>query len=125
MNHWSNMERSWRDALVAAIIPAPGDGLPAAADLNLTTFWERFGKTAPVHVRLGFRTAVILIAGVLPWLLGYFRTLPRLSADRREAVVQKADRMPLFGELLEVAKLVACLGYFNEPAVEDAVRGRT
>lgn len=123
MNYWSGIEHRWRDALVAAIIPAPGGELPAAADLDLATFWNRFGRVAPIHVRLGFRVAVLLLAGLLPWLLGYFRTLPRLNADQQDAVIQRADRLPLISKLLEVAKLVTCLAYFADPAVQKTVRG--
>lgn len=120
----TKLERRWRDALMASIIPAPGRGLPALSELELDRFWARFDETAPPHLRLGVRAASVGIGGVLPWLLGYFRTLPALDDDQRDAVLQRALRLPLFADLAKVAKIVASLAYFADPAVQATARGR-
>ena len=119
---WTRLERRWRDALLASILPSPGDGRPGLGDVSLDDFWPRFHAVAPWHLRVGLRLAVFAVAGVLPWLLLHFRTLPRLNDDQRDAVVVRADRLPLFRDLLEVAKLVACLAYFADPDVQAAAR---
>lgn len=120
----TRLEARWRDALLAAIVPAPGRGLPALAALDLAAFWSRFERAAPLHLQLGLRVATVLLAAVLPWMLGYFRALPALDDDAREAVVTRAARLPGLSALLEVAKLVACLAYFSDPGVQATARGR-
>jgi hypothetical protein len=118
---WTRAELRWRDALLAALLPAPGP-LPGAGDVDLEAFWPHFAAAAPAHLALGFRAAVTLEAAVLPWLLGYFRTLPALTPDERDAVLRRADALPVFRDLLEVAKVVGCLGLFADPAVQTTVR---
>ena len=49
----TRLEARWRDALLAAIVPAPGRGLPALAALDLAAFWSRFERAAPLHLQLG------------------------------------------------------------------------
>lgn len=116
---------AWRDALVAAILPAPGNGLPAAAALDLSGFWPRFSAAAPFHLRLGWNVAVVVLAGGLPRLLGYRGSLTALGEEEREAVVARAWRTALLGPLVEVAKVVACMAYFSDPAVAAVARSRT
>lgn len=121
---WTTTEARLRDALMAAIVPAPGRGLPAIEDVDLRAFWARFETAAPVHLRVGLRVATLGVAGVLPRLLGYAGTLPDLSADEREAFITRAATVPGFGELVEIAKVVACLAYFTDPAVQATARRR-
>lgn len=118
----TSVERKLRDALMASVLPAPGRGLPAISELDLARFWARFEETAPVHLRVGLRAASIGLGGVLPWLLGYFRTLPALDDDQRDAVLERALRLPLFADLARIAKIVACLAYFADPAVQATAR---
>ena len=66
---WTKTETRLRDALLAAILPAPGRGLPAMEDVDLRAFWARFETAAPVHLRLGLRVAS-LVLGALPRVLG-------------------------------------------------------
>ena len=73
-----------RDALVAAMLPSPGGGLPGASELDLSSFWPRFEAAAPIHLRLAFRAATVIIAGVLPITLGYRRSLATLDDDTRD-----------------------------------------
>jgi uncharacterized protein Smg (DUF494 family) len=114
-----------RDALLAAILPAPGDGLPALAELDLGAFWPRFEAVAPVHLRLGLRVATLALGVALPLSLGYGRTLAALSEDEREAVITRALRLPGLSPLVDVAKLVACMAYFADPEVQATARRRT
>lgn len=120
---WTKTEARLRDALMATILPAPGRGLPAIEDVDLRSFWVRFDAAAPVHLRLGLRVAT-LVLGALPRVLGYRGTLPDLSAEEREAFITRAAGMPGFGELVEIAKVVACLAYFTDPAVQTTARRR-
>ncbi|MCB9780237.1 MAG: hypothetical protein H6742_16840 [Alphaproteobacteria bacterium] len=112
-----------RDALITAMIPAPGDGLPALGDLDLRGFWPRFQAAAPWHLRAGLALCTVVVGTVLPLLLRG-RRLATLDADGRDAVLQRADRLPLCRDLLEVARLVACLAYFDDDGVQAAMARR-
>jgi len=109
---------------MAAVIGDPQPPMPAFSAVDLGPFWRTFDDRAPVHLRGGLRMATVMLGIVLPRLLGHGRGLVGLSADDRDAVVQKAATLPLFSDLLEVAKLVGCFAYFSGPAVQDAARGR-
>lgn len=114
-------ENRWRDALLAALLPAPGGGLPGLGQLDLSTFWPRFEAAAPAHLRLGLRLAVWGAAVLAPLLL-YRRTLPGLSETERDAVLQRAATWPLLGPLLDLAKVVACMAYFADAGVQATAR---
>lgn len=114
-----------RDALLAAILPAPGRGLPALAALDLDAFWREFDAVAPAHLRLGLGAAVAAVGVVLPLSLGYGRTLAGLGEAEREEVVVRACRTPGLAELVEVAKVVACMAYFQDDEVQAVARRRT
>lgn len=111
-----------RDALVVALLGDPGGGLPSPADLDLEAFWARFDAVAPAHLRLGMLAATMLIARLLPRLLGYGGGLADLDANRADAVVQRAATLPVLGLTTEVAKIVACFAYFSDPWVDAVVR---
>jgi len=119
-----NPSPALRDALIAAMLPAPGGDLPGAGDLDLTDFWKRFESAAPLHLRLAFRTATLIIAGMLPLALGYRRSLANLDADTRETILQRATTMPPMAPLIEIIKVVVAFAYFDDPKVEAIVRGR-
>lgn len=114
-----------RDVLVAAMLPSPGGALPSAGDLDLSTFWPRFEAAAPLHLRVAFRTATLVIAGMLPFALGYRRTLLALDADKRDEFLVRAVKMPAIAPLFDIVKLVVAFAYFDNPRVENIVRGRT
>jgi hypothetical protein len=114
-----------RDALVAAMLPSPGGGLPAAGDVDLSAFWPRFDAAAPIHVRLAFAAATIGIAGVLPLTLGHRHTLEGLDEDARDAVLQRAAKLKAVAPLLDIVKIVVAFAYFDDPHVEAIARGRT
>lgn len=115
-------ETRLRDAFVAAMLPSVGQGLPGADELDLRAFWPRFEEAAPRSLSRGFRAATLAI-GHLPYVLGYGRALDELGADEREEVLRKAARIPGFDALLDVAKVVVCFAYFNDPGIERIVRG--
>lgn len=113
-----------RDTLIAAMLPAPGGRLPGAGDLDFTDFWKRFDAAAPLHLRLAFRGATVVIAGVLPFTLGYRHSFAKLDADTRETILVRAARMPTMVPLIEIIKVVVAFAYFDDPNVEAIVRGR-
>lgn len=119
---WTPLEARWRDALMAGLLPAPGRGLPGLSALDLTAFWRRFGEVAPVHLRLGLRAATWAL-GPLPLALGHGRSLAGLDDVARDAVLSRAAELPGLRELVEVAKVVACLAYFSDPGVQQTARG--
>jgi len=114
--------RPAREALVIAMIGDPGRGLPDIAEVDFEQFWARFDAAAPLHVAVGLEAATVMIARVLPRLMGHRCGLARLDADAADAVVQRAARLPALGPLTEVAKVVACFAYFSDPGVQRAVR---
>ncbi len=113
-----------RDALVAAMLPSPGGGLPGAGELDLSSFWPRFEAAAPIHLRLAFRAATVIIAGVLPITLGYRGSLATLDDDTRDVFLQRVANMPTLTPLLEIVKIVVAFAYFDNARVEAIVRGR-
>jgi hypothetical protein len=117
-----------RDALFAAILPTPGRGLPAFAELDSRAFWARFAEAAPAHLRLGFVAAVLVLGGTLPLLYGQPGPFETLDDDAKDEVLERAqyDRVlgPVLRPLLDVAKVVACFAYFSDASVEATVRGR-
>lgn len=119
-----NPSPALRDALIAAMLPAPGGALPGAGELDLTDFWKRFESAAPLHLRLAFRGATMVIAGILPLTLGYRRSFAKLDADAREAILIRAAKMPTMAPLIEIIKVVVAFAYFDDPKVEAIVRGR-
>lgn len=113
-----------RDALIAAMLPAPGGRLPGAGDLDLADFWKRFEAAAPLHLRLAFRGATLVIAGVLPLTFGYRHSFVKLDAEARETILIRAAKMPSMVPLLEIIKVVVAFAYFDDPQVEAIIRGR-
>lgn len=118
------VKRPSSHALLAAVIPAPSEHFPDLADLDLSAFWRRFQDTAPLHLRLGFRLAVVVLGHVLPRLMGNLRSLGKLNAEKRDRVLLRAARLPVAADLLEVAKIIACMAYFDAPSVQMAIRSK-
>lgn len=116
-------ESRWRDALLDAMIPEPGNGLPPMARVDRGAFWPRFERAAPWTVRFALRAATYVIGGLAPLLLGHRRVFARLDPAARDDVLQRAARLPGGAQLLLVVKLVACFAYFDDPAVQSTVRG--
>ncbi len=115
--------RRWRRALLDAAIPAPpGTALPPMSALDLDPFWRRFDATAPTHLKLGLAAATWILGLLLPLCL-HLRPFVALPEDRRGALLARAARGRLTGALVEVIKVVACLAFFHDPAVQRTVRG--
>lgn len=119
-----SFETRTRDALLDAMIPAPGNGLPAMAQVDRREFWRRFASAAPWHLRLGCRAATWLIGGVAPLVLGHRATFARLDEDARDDVLQRTSQLPGGAALLLLIKLVACFAYFDDPGVQAIARAR-
>jgi len=109
---------------VRALIGDPGAGLPPVDQVDLDGFWVRFDATAPRHLAAGFWVATVVIASLLPRLMGHLTGLARLDADAADAVVQRAGSLPLVTMLTDVAKVVACFAYFSDPQVQTVVQGQ-
>ena len=112
----TSFERRWCRALLNACIPGP-DGLHS---IDLATFWPRFQASAPSHLRLALRLATWVFT--LGPLLLLKRPLPSLPEAQRDAALRRMAHWPGVGELTEVAKVVACFAYFQDPAVQARVR---
>ncbi len=117
------MTVSQRDALVAALVGRP-EGLPAPLEVDLAAFWDKFGRTAPWHVRTGFRAATLVLAVAYPAARGRWRGLAGCTEVQATQLVERAAGGVLTGPLVEVAKVVATMAYFSDDRVESAVRSR-
>ena len=120
----TRLERRWRAAIAHAMIPTETAGLPAWPMEAAAAFWDRFDATAPLHVQLGMRAAVLTLAAMAPALLGRAATLDRLSPDELERLLVAACTLPGASMVLDVFKVVACLGYFDGPAAQAHFRDR-
>lgn len=118
-------EARWRDALLDAMIPAPGNGLPPMSAVERGRFWPRFERSAPWMLRFGLRFATCALGGLAPFLLGHRHVFARLDPAARDAVLRGAERLPGGAALLLVVKLVACFAYFDDPNVQAIARGTT
>ena len=115
---------SLRMALLASVLPAPDPALPSFESLALESFWQRFDTRAPIHVRVGFTAATLVLGRVLPSVLGHGSSLAALHTEAREEVLQRAQKLPFLAPFLEVSKLVACLAYFDQDPVQAHFRAR-
>lgn len=115
-------EAQWRDALLDAMIPTPGDGLPPMTEVDRRAFWPRFEQTAPWVLQAGVRLATLVIGGIVPFVLGYRRVFARLDPAQREEVLQRATRLPGGADLLLALKLIACFAYFDDAEVQRVAR---
>lgn len=122
MNGVGGRSLSARDALVIAMIGVPSGELPHPAEVDLAAFWPRFDAAAPRHLTVGFRLATVVLAGVVPRLLGHARGLAHLDAEAADAVVRRAAALPLVSLLADVAKIVACFAYLSDPRVQAVTR---
>ena len=121
MSHWHPAERRWRAALVQTVIGHPTH-LPSVETLDLSDFWDRFEQTAPLHVKLAFRTANLTLSSVLPRVMGHHHSLDKLTPEIQNQVIERALTVPPLSPLLDVAKIIACLAYFDGPEVQSRAR---
>ena len=113
-------ERRWRDALLAAMIPATG-AMPTISVLQLDDFWSRFSRLTPLTLRLAFRFAIVVLT-FLP-IFGKARTFSRLNTDERDQFLNRVlnSRLFLIRQLVMVVKQVACFAYFQDQLVRRAM----
>lgn len=100
-----------RDALLDAVLPLPVDR---------AGFWPRFDAVAPWTLRVGLRLAAIVLAR--GWLVGRWTRLKQLPDTLRDRCITRAASWPLLAELVLVAKVVATLAAFEDPAHEARFR---
>lgn len=112
-----------RDALMAAMLPAPLPGAPRVDELDLAAFFARFERAAPAHLRLGWLATVIVLGAVWPRLLGHRGSFATLDDDERDAALSRAAGVAALGPLVDVLKIVVCLAYFSDARVESMFRG--
>ena len=113
-----------RDALIVAILPAPGGGMPAWEDVDRAGFWPRFDAAAPLHVRAALTLVAFLLVRLGPWWTGAGRRWRDLDDAARDALLRRAAGWPGMSDLLEVAKVTACFAYFDDARVQAILRGR-
>ncbi|NOY89687.1 MAG: hypothetical protein GXP55_00660 [Deltaproteobacteria bacterium] len=114
--------RAQRAALVEACLPAPSSRLPGLSTLDLSGFWQRFDDAAPAHLRAGMMAATVAFAALAPVSLRRATRLEQLAPEEWERLFHVASRLPLFDDLIMLTKVVACLAYFDDDDVQDAVR---
>lgn len=87
-------------------------------------FWQEFDATSPVHLKLGFGIALLVLGHVSPLIFGHFGGLASMSEDAREHFIVRVASAPVLRDLVEIAKVVACLRAFSNTDLEDRLRGR-
>jgi len=115
-------EQRWGDALLDAMIPAPGGDLPPLAAIDRTQFWQRFAAAAPIELRIAWRCATVALVAVVPFVLGYRTIFTRLEPAARDDILRRAVSLPGGTELLLIVKLLACFAYFDDPGVQRVAR---
>jgi hypothetical protein len=116
------LERSWAEALFAAIVPTgTADGLPAFESVDPVVFWRTFERAPAPLVRAGLRPMVHTLT-FLPVAWGFGRPFFALSGRERERFIARAagSRSYFVRQSVMTLKLLACFAYFDDAAV----RGR-
>ncbi len=116
---WTSFERRWRDALLAAMIPAEG-GRPGISEVEQGAFWELYREAAPPVLRLGLRASVWALTWSAVPLAG--RPFHRLSPEKKDRFLNRraASRLYLVRQLVMTLKLVGCFLWLSD----DDVRAR-
>jgi hypothetical protein len=114
------MERRWRDALLAAMIPA-GDcaAPPGLGELDTERFWREAQRTAPPLLRFALRLAVWALTWLPLLIVGRARRFGALSpADQDRLLVRvSSSRSYLLRQLVQTLRVMACFAYFRAPEV--------
>ncbi len=100
-------EARWRDAIVAALLP---DHAVSPA------FWDDFGRTSPIVLRLGVRAAVLALWLCPPLVLGHLRTFGGLDVAAQAVVLARVagHRIHVVRQLIVPLKLVVAFGALGE-----------
>lgn len=112
-------ERTWAEALFAAIVATDGhDGLPAFTAIDRTGFWRTFERAAPPLVRAGLRPMLHTLV-FLPAVSGYRRPFFQLAPAEQARFVEGAlhHRRAFVRQAVVTLKTLACFAYFEDPAV--------
>lgn len=111
---WTAMERRWRDALLAAMIP-DGPRLGGFASIDTSDFWLLYSQTAPPLVRFGLRASVWILTWMAMIRVG--RPFHRLPPDEQDRFLRRTARSRLYltRQLVTTVKLIACLAWFRDP----------
>ena len=120
---WTALERRWRDALCAAMIPrADGGALPGVDAIDTSAFWDEVDRAAPELLRFGFRASVWALSLSPLVLIGKPTTFAHLAPADRDRVLGKVagSRLYLVRQLPLTVKLMACFAYLRD----DDVRAR-
>ncbi|MBI5608838.1 MAG: hypothetical protein HY902_08145 [Deltaproteobacteria bacterium] len=120
---WTTSECRWRDALLAAVLPA-GQRHGGVASLELRAFWSTFGRHAPWDLRLVWRLSV--------WLLTWWavvragRPLHTLPPQRRERLLQTWAESPnyLMRQMVMLAKTIAAWALLADPGTRAQLQIR-
>lgn len=121
---WTGAERRWRNALCAAVVPPPDDGLlPGLGALPTDDFWREVEHAAPLLLRIGLRGAVLAISLCPPIVVGRLATFDHLPRHEQERVVERlaGSRFFLVRQLPTTLKLMACFAYLRDGDVRDRV----
>jgi hypothetical protein len=112
-------EERWRDALLAAMIPGHAQ-LPPLAEIEVGDFWAVFQGSAAPLLRVGLRTAVLVLTLLGPLLLcGRWRLFPSLSPGDKQWMLERASlsRWYLLRQMTVTVKAVACFLYLRDGGV--------
>lgn len=123
---WTKFEMEWRDSLLNAMIPeTPGTGLPGFAAVDRGDFWSVFRRRAPFLLRAGFRLAVWILTFLPVFSRRSRTTFHRLAPEGQDGFLRKmsSSRSYLMRQLIQMIKLVACFGYFNDSRIRGKFPG--
>lgn len=120
---WSLPERRWLRQLLQAMLPPVG-AWPGIVGTDLTPFWRAWETAAPSGLRAALRAAVWALQLSPPVLLGRLSPFSSLSPEDQDRLLTVAARSPhhALRQLVLTVKLVACLAYLADPAVQDRAR---
>jgi len=120
---WTPSECRWRDALLAAMVPA-GQRHGGVAALDLHEFWSTFARCAPADLRIVWRLSVWL----LTWgsLLRAGRPFYALPPPRREHLLQAWAQSPsyLVRQMVMLVKTIAAWALLADPATRQRLQIR-
>lgn len=125
MGYWLPWERVWLHQLLAAMVP-PGERHAGLLDTaQIDAFLPLFCAAAPPLVGNGLRASVWGLT-LLPMIWpGFWRPLPLLRVERRDAFLVAADasRFFLLRQMVLVVKLAACMTLCSDPATRGRLDG--
>lgn len=115
-------ERAWAEALFEAVLPG-GEGLPRFAETDRETFWRCLEEAPASTFGLGLRGMVYALNFLPATNPRYLRPFHQLDAEQRERFLAELASRPGYAprQVLTTFKTLACMAYFDDPAVRAAV----